>query len=228
MRGLTNEQIARELAITERGVRAQVSRLLKRFGSPNRTALVSVLLESGVIAAARTGAEDSRTRPLVAIPPDRESRLYDEAPFMIAIMSAPSFRITYANERFADALAWSVDGLVGKSYADIFADAPPERVAARDRAAREGELKAVDHGVARWKREDGTVALGVLTYMVHPLWTVDGAIDELLFVGFEQSGSERARGSLTASRSADRRPRRRGSKTASRAARVVRRGLRAA
>ncbi len=198
-RGFTNEQIGGLLGISERGVRAQISRLLKRFGVPNRTGLTRAALESGfgfdvaeLSRAARLGVQ-----PQVAIPPAQEARLYDAAPFMVAIMSPDDLRITYANRRFAQTLGWRAERVMGKSYADIFPDASPERVAARDRAAREGVLKGIDHEVTSWTQEDGSSASAVLTYIIHPLWTLTGTIDALLFIGSAHPGSGGGRGSVS-------------------------------
>lgn len=203
-RGHTNEQIAGALGISERGVRAQISRLFKRFGVRNRAGLIArVVMDAGFgldeadrIPFGRVGAQAH-----IAIPPEQESRLYDLAPFMVAVMSMPDYRITYVNARFAETLGWRADHLIGKSYADLFSDVPPERIAARQRAARSGELKSVDRDLTRWKREDGSAGAGVLTYIVHPLWTVSGRIDGLLFIGIPHRAAERtpARAATTTS-----------------------------
>jgi DNA-binding NarL/FixJ family response regulator len=46
--GMTNEQIARQLYISEDTVKTHIRRLLKRFGARNRTALVTAAREGGL------------------------------------------------------------------------------------------------------------------------------------------------------------------------------------
>jgi DNA-binding NarL/FixJ family response regulator len=48
-RGLTNKEIASELAISEQAVKVHVSALLLQFGVSTRTALVRVAAQRGVI-----------------------------------------------------------------------------------------------------------------------------------------------------------------------------------
>ncbi len=97
----------------------------------------------------------------------------------------------------------------GIAQHDIFTDAPSDRTAAQQRAARDGELKAVEGGVTRWKRADGTTGSGIFTYMMQPLWTTGGDIDALLFIGLARSGGPGARRPAGAARSANARlPRR--------------------
>jgi PAS domain S-box-containing protein len=222
--GFTNDQIAGALGISERGVRAQISRLLKRFDVRNRTGLARAALDAGLGFDSGPAPVPGGlgAQPQVAIPPAQESRLYDDAPFMVAIISPVDFRITYANRLFAQTVGWKTEHLIGRSYPELFLDASPEHVAARNRAAREGILKAVDHELMRWRREDGSIPSGTLTYIVHPLWTLTGAIVALLFIGSAQGGSSSTRGSPPRPRTVAPPPR---SSRVARAARATARSL---
>jgi DNA-binding NarL/FixJ family response regulator len=48
VQGMTNEQIAHELGITEAGVKAHVTRLLRKFSVANRAGLAAVAVAEGL------------------------------------------------------------------------------------------------------------------------------------------------------------------------------------
>lgn len=185
-RGYTNKQIAVALGITERGVAAQVSRLLKHFGVPNRTGLIAK-----VVQAAGFGLAPSERPPLdrvgiqahIATAPEREELLYRHAPFMVAVLRGPEHRFTYVNDLFARTTGFTGERLIGRALLEVFPAIAAEALADRDKAFRNGELIAAEHRPLRWRREDGTEASGTFTYIVHPLRTAGGRIDGLLFIG---------------------------------------------
>lgn len=187
-RGYTNKEIASALGISERGVAAQVSRLLKHFGVPNRAGLIA-----RVLAGAGFGLDPSDRAPLdrvgiqahIATAPEREELLYRHAPFMVAVMRGPEHRFTYVNELFAATTGFRADRLVGRTLMDAFPSIASDALAARDRAYRTGELISADMRTLRWRREDGSDASGIFTYIVHPLRTAAAVIDGLLFICVE-------------------------------------------
>jgi NarL family two-component system response regulator LiaR len=48
-RGLTNKQIAAELVISERTAKFHVSSLLSKFGASNRTEVVAIAAQQGLV-----------------------------------------------------------------------------------------------------------------------------------------------------------------------------------
>src|ERR1700704_3076591 len=82
--GLTNKEIAFALGISERGVAAQVSRLLAKFAVPNRAALIAHVMSDDIEAELRTTGP--RADPLMLTPEmARECANYEHSAFMVSM-----------------------------------------------------------------------------------------------------------------------------------------------
>lgn len=107
-RGLTNKEIAFALGISERGVAAQVSRLLAKYGVPNRAALIAQVMSDAIEAEVRTA--DPRAEPLELTPEmARECATYEHSAFMVSMTLGVDNLIVFLNKACQERQGMSVE-----------------------------------------------------------------------------------------------------------------------
>ncbi len=169
-RGLTTKEIAAALGVSERAVTAQLSRLMTKFAVPNRAGLIAAVMSS-------------ETR--LALPSADLARVYENAPFMVAVTLGPEHRFTFVNRMSAEVSGRPAETLKGKTVRELYPDLDPSFAAALDAVYRTGVPWAAERADVVWTHPDGTTRRGKLNLMFHPLRDAAGAIVGLLHIGAE-------------------------------------------
>jgi hypothetical protein len=189
--GLTNKEMAYRLRITERGAAAHVSRLLSRFGVPNRAGLVaSTLAESRVNDT--IADERAAYRPKASIQ-GLDVRVFDESAFFITITLGRDHVIAYQNK----ATQRLISGIAAESMATRadrerrFPDQTAKRMRnlADDTVAR-GVTAIADGMPVFWMNDDGSSEYRTFDWVLQPLLGDGGAVDGLLWIGTFRKFSE--------------------------------------
>jgi DNA-binding CsgD family transcriptional regulator len=168
-RGMTNKEIGFSLGITERGVAAQVSRMLAKFGAPNRAALIARVMagELGTLSPSVDGVAD----PLELTPEMRQAcEPYERSTFLVGLTLGPDNLLVYVNDNGQRTMGVHVEGRDG----DLFRR---RRESSGTRAFVEGSKEAFRTGVpvtietqpARWMRDDETWATGTFSCVLQPV-----------------------------------------------------------
>jgi hypothetical protein len=166
-RGLTNKEIAGSLGITERGVAAQVSRLLAKFTVPNRAGLIAKVMSGALGARSVSGDVD----PLVLTSAmQRECEAYDRSTFMVALTLGSDSLIVYVNDACRQLMGVDVES---PGSATFRARRSENRAAAFVDGARaafaSGLPVSIESQPARWRRDNGTQGTGTLSCVVQPV-----------------------------------------------------------
>jgi DNA-binding CsgD family transcriptional regulator len=181
-RGLTNKHIAHELAITERGVAAQISRMLQKFDAPNRAGLIARFLSDEIGQSAMLGPAFA-TADAATIPSslERELGAYEDAPFFVGVTLGPNHVIAYQN-RMSRTLTG--ENVVGRPHREAFTGDASQAwwLERTNEAFTAGRPVAVSAGPSRWQRDDGSWAEGVFNCVAQPLSDRLGAIRGVLWI----------------------------------------------
>ena len=189
-RGLANKQIAAALAISERAVEATLTRVYERLDVASRSALIALALsEAGFgLAIARRSTPLSELGELGASRSlEEEARVYEAAPFMVAVSEGPEHRYTFVNRVAAEVAGRPADRIVGRSVREVYPDLDPTFAAALDEAYHLG--RPWSSGVAvtvRWTHDDGSTRESRVRLIFQPLRDGSGAIVGLLHIGAEE------------------------------------------
>jgi len=183
-RGLTNKEMAFQLRITERGVAAHVSRLLLRFGVPNRAGLVASSL-----ADSRPGDtiadERSTHRPQASVQ-GLDLSAFDDSAFFITVTLGLDHLIAYTNkatQRLASGIA--SETLITRADRERrFPDETAKRMRdlADDTVAR-GVTAIADGMPVRWQNDDGSADERTFDWVLQPLFGDGGIVEGLLWIG---------------------------------------------
>lgn len=168
-RGLTTKEIAAALGVSQRAVTAHLSRLMTKFAVPNRAGLIAAVMSSEASPA---------------LPADL-ARVYDDAPFMVAVTLGPEHRYTFVNRISAEVSGRPATSLTGKTVRELYPDLDPSFAAALDTVYRTGVPWSAERADVVWTHPNGTTRRGRLNLMFHPLRDAAGAIVGLLHIGAE-------------------------------------------
>jgi DNA-binding CsgD family transcriptional regulator len=181
--GQTTKAMSAALGITERGVAAQVSRLLRKFGVANRAGLIAAVLTE-------LTADEEPPRPLrswtdlsaVARLLGTDLGALRKAPFHIAVTLGRNHLTGFLSEQAERTLGVSIRMAFGMNTSHLFAQPDPELAARMDRSFSSGAAVLMDRVPFRWTRDDGTPMSNTFTCIVQPLRGTDGAVHGTLFV----------------------------------------------
>lgn len=176
-RGLTNKEIAAELGLSERSVKAHVSELLRKFAVPNR---------AGLIANIVTGA---RGRPLLHLDASQFEQ-YETVPFMFAATIGPEHRFVFVNRTAAEVAGRPASSLIGLPMHEAYPDLDQRFADALDQVLRTGVPWSAPRAPARFTHPDGTYRDTWLKVMFAPIRDADGAVVGLLHIGTEVDPDE--------------------------------------
>jgi PAS domain S-box-containing protein len=187
-RGYRTAEIAQVLAISSRAVTSHLTRLMTKFGVPNRSGLIAA-----VMAAAGFGIPRSERAPLtrlgaqahLATLDGSESQQYADAPFLVAVTRGPQHTFAYVNRMWEQVFGYSASDVVGKRVEDLFRDASPTTYAARQRAYRSGRPTTGRAWHFKWTSGDGTPRETDLKFIYQPLRSASGRIEGLLLIATE-------------------------------------------
>jgi hypothetical protein len=193
--GRTTKEMSHALGITERGVAAQISRLLSKFDVSNRASLVAALLSELTV-------EEEPPRPLrswtdlsavVAILGTDLSALHAAA-FYVALTLGRNHLIAFMSESAERTMGISVATAFGTPLRDrLEMPVAPQWALTLGESFRTGAAAFVEDLPLSWRRDDGTADSGLFTCIAQPLRGVDGLVHGTLFVC-----TTRPRGAITA------------------------------
>jgi DNA-binding CsgD family transcriptional regulator len=167
-RGLTNKEIAGSLGITERGVAAQVSRLLAKFDVPNRAGLIARVMSDALEAPASIG-DGSNALELTPVM-RRECEAYEHSSFLVSLTLGPDNLIVYVNEACRRAQGVDIES-PGSGIFRARRDNPAATafVDGSKRAFHDGLPVSIDSQATRWHRDDGTWGEGAMSCLLQPI-----------------------------------------------------------
>jgi DNA-binding CsgD family transcriptional regulator len=182
--GLTTKEMSHLLGISDRGVAAQVSRLLVKFAVPNRASLVAAVL-------AEPMTQDEPPRPLwrstdlstaVAVLGTELSAL-QTAPLPVALTLGRDHLIAFMNEAAERTTGVSIATVIGTSLRDqLYGADGPQWAAMINGSFSTGAAASIRGLPLRWKRDDGAWDTKPFTCIAQPLRGTDGAVHGMLFV----------------------------------------------
>ena len=181
-RGLATKQIAAELGVTERAVTAQLSRLFRAYGAPNRAGLIAAVLSQagvGLPEVERPQWHTSGVRPNIAETVDA----YADAPFMVSVTQGLRHLYVFVN-RVAARVAGR-DDLLGKEVREAYPNLDATFGEALDRVYRTAEPWSIAAAPARFTKADGTYRDTRLNLMFHPIRGLSGSVEGILHIGTE-------------------------------------------
>jgi DNA-binding CsgD family transcriptional regulator len=162
VQGASNKAIARRLRISEQVAKEHVSALLRRFNSPNRTALAHVGISVRLL-----GATAGRFVSL--------SYLFRDAPMGIGIVAGPDHVYVAVNDAYRTIIGGRE--VVGVSVADAFSDAPPDRfIALLDEVRAGGTARFEPDYEGRWDRRGHGPEAGYASLWLQPMRDESGAV----------------------------------------------------
>lgn len=176
-RGFTTKEVAHRVRVTERAVKARLTRLYRRYGAANRAALVAaVLAERGGERLAEGSGEELQAEVFAP---------YRLAPYFVAVTRGPAHTFLCMNDAALRFLGWRRDHVVGRRLTDVFKRSPEER-ALFDDAYRTGRIAASRTHV-RWDIGAGTTS-ATIDVVAHPVHDSAGAVAGLLLIATEAEG----------------------------------------
>lgn len=170
--GHENKQIAAMLGIGEPAVKALVSRLLGKYGLPNRASLATAATIRQVLGETHTNA-------------NWLGYLFQEAPVMIALVRGPALTFELVNPAYARAVGERQ--LIGKTIREAFPEfAGAGIIEELERAYLSGE-SVVGHDYPSVRRTpDGNVErAGFVNFVWHPVRGGSGQVEGLITFGID-------------------------------------------
>jgi hypothetical protein len=165
---LTNKEIAGSLGITERGVAAQVSRMLAKFDVPNRAGLIARVMSDALEAPTSIG---DGLDPFELTPGmRRECDAYEHSSFLVSLTLGPDNLIVYVNEACRRAQGVDVESPGGATYS-VRRENPAAAafVDGSKHTFRTGLPVSIESQPTRWHRDDGTWGEGTLSCLLQPV-----------------------------------------------------------
>lgn len=188
-RGYTNKEIAARKRVTPRAITAQLSRLMRKFDVPNRAGLIAA-----VMSAAGVGLPKGVALPAgglaaqLHIVPGDPAKVYENAPFMLAVTLGPQHVYSFVNRLAAQVAGRPADSLVGHSVREAYPDIDPRFTSALDEVYASGNPWAAGDTVVQWVHLDGSRRESKANLMFQPLRDAEGAVVGLLHIGAEAAG----------------------------------------
>ncbi len=185
-RGYTNKEIAARQRVTHRAITAQLTRLMRKFGAPNRAGLIAV-----VMSAAGVGLPTGAAVPIGGVAAQLHltagdpAVVYEDAPFMVAVTLGPDHVYSFVNRLAAQVAGREAASLVGKSVREAYPDIDPRFAAALDQVYATGVPWAAGDADVKWTHPDGTSREGKANLMFQPLRDAEGRVVGLLHIGAE-------------------------------------------
>ena len=180
--GLENKEIAARLDISEQGVKQQVSVLLRKFRAPSRAVLARTALTMKLLGTADHGADV----PL--------EYLFDRAPLLIAMSTGPELELVLVNravrELFGDR------EYIGRTLREAFSDVAAGMYELLVSVQRTGQAYRSNEQLVRFQLPDGTPREAYLSFIAEPRRAADGAVDGVVFYGWDITESVRMREEL--------------------------------
>ncbi|HUQ16270.1 MAG TPA: helix-turn-helix transcriptional regulator [Candidatus Saccharimonadales bacterium] len=167
--GKPNRQIADELGISERAVKALVTRLFGKLGVQNRAALIATVLRAGAgggLTADSTG----------------DFGQYLDAPFMITVLRGARHEFAFVNRMFVQVSGVAAADLLGRELDEAFPDAEIGEHPLYEAVLATGIPGVLAGSPSRWRDARGEIRSGVFHTLVHPLRGTSGSVDALLTV----------------------------------------------
>ncbi len=171
-RGHTNKEIASQLGVSERAVKARASRLYRNFGVPNRAGLIARVMSSPLAGLA--GGD----HPL---PPELAYAAYRHLPFAVVVTKGSAHVFAFVNDHFERVTGQQAGSLVGRPLREALPDAPDAWLATADEALRSGVAVAPAED-APWHANGGAYR-----YVVQPLADGHGDQGALLYLGLPET-----------------------------------------
>lgn len=171
-RGHTNKEIASQLGVSERAVKARASRLYRNFAVPNRAGLIARVMSTPLAGLA--GA----AQPL---PPELAYAAYRRVPFVVAVTKGSAHVFAFVNEPFERVTGRHASTLVGRPLREVLPDASEGWLAAADEALRSG-VAIAPAAVAPWHSNGAAYR-----YVVQPLADGNGEQGALLYLGLPET-----------------------------------------
>lgn len=168
--GRSNKQIATELGISERAVKALVSRLLEKFSAPNRAGLIASFL-----------TDPARSQGGIA---KSDYSAYRDAPFLIAVLAGPTHRYVFVSDKYERASGRSVDQLLGQPLRQAFPGVVESEVALLDTAFTTG-IPSVGCIRRPAIKDVGSTGEVLFDTVVQPLWGAGGQVEGVLMIASE-------------------------------------------
>lgn len=168
--GKPNRQIAEELGISERAVKALVTRLFGKLGVQNRAGLIATVLRAGT----RGGG--------LAAGPAGDLSQYLDAPFMIAVIRGARHEFVFANRMFERISGVGAADLLGRELDQVFPGAEIGEHPVFEAVLATGIPGVVLDSPSRWRDAQGVLRSGVFHTLVHPLTGPSGSVDALLTI----------------------------------------------
>jgi PAS domain S-box-containing protein len=181
--GRENKEIAAELRIAEQSVKMLVSRLLQKFGVPNRAALADAGARLEVMGG-------------LALDRSWTSQLLIGAGLQIAVLRGPEFRYVAVNDAFARAVG--PRQLIGRTMREAFPEFEGSgHFEIAERVYETGEPYVAHEVPSDWDRGGGREVTYV-DAILQPLRSDDGVINGLAFFAIDVTGNVRQRRQLIA------------------------------
>jgi len=168
--GKPNKQIGAELGISERAVKALVTRLFGKLAVGNRAGLIATVLRAG-----------AATRSLTAGPAGDLSQ-YLDAPFMIAVLRGPRHEFIFVNRMFERVSGIAANALVGREFDAAFSGGKIGTHPLMEAVLTTGVPAVRADRSSRWRDAQGEIRTCVLHTLIHPLRGPSGSVDALLTV----------------------------------------------
>lgn len=169
--GLENKEIAARLGISEQGVKQQVSVLLRKFGAPSRAILARTALTMTLLGTSARGAD---------IPVEY---LFDRAPLLIAMTRGPQHVFVLVNRAFRD--FFGEREYIGSTLRECFPGTVDPVFDALAAIQATGEAYRTNEQLVRLPLPDGTVREVHLSFIAEPRRSTDGAVDGIVFYGWD-------------------------------------------
>ena len=177
--GLENKEIAGLLGISEQGVKQQVSVLLKKFDAPSRAVLARTALTMKLLGTSHHAAD---------IPVEY---LFDRAPLLIGMTSGPEHVLVLVNRAVRE--MFGERHYIGLRLREAFRDADADVFAHLARIYETGTAYRTNEQRVRFTLPDGTPREVYLSFIAEPRRSVDGAVDGVVFYGWDISENVRMR-----------------------------------
>jgi DNA-binding CsgD family transcriptional regulator len=177
--GLTNKEIGHLLGITQRGVSAQISRLLSRFSVTNRAELIAHALADDRADQHTDGAAEAA--PLT---PVMENQLlaYRDSPFLVLLTVGERQTVWFVNPSAEQVLGIAHTTAVGRPLREWFSG--PSAAWWSEEAARTLRTGLPGSAVAdgtQWSRDDRSEDAADFTCVFQPVLN-DGAVVGVLTI----------------------------------------------
>lgn len=169
--GKPNKQIATELGISERAVKALVTRLFQKLGVPNRASLIAAVLSASSAGDGRLSAGQAG-----------DLSRYVDAPFMVTVLRGAQHEFVFVNRVWERVAGVPAAAVVGRTLEEAFPGADLSQRPVFDAVFVTGIPSVIAGSPARWTDRNGTTRDGVFHTLVHPLLGPAGSVDGLLTV----------------------------------------------